>query len=191
MPDSASDAPKATRPRSVDTPDTRLRVRVSGEYSDSPPEFRMLVDGRQVGGIYTVTANYRKAEWQTIELRACCGPRGPIRVEIEYINDVSSDSCKTDRNLLVDRLEVDGSCFLPQDADYDRNWLEEIRGQQRMAWGGRLVFHIRRARGAGEGWTDYSARRVADALSRGPSALVPDWTTRPATKSESADPVTS
>lgn len=159
--------------------ETKLRVRVSGEHFDGPPEFRILVDGRQEGGLFTVTADFRKGEWQEIVLTVPRGRGGPKSVEIEYLNDYSGGSWQTDRNLLVDYLEVDGFRFAADEADYDRHWQETIRGQQRMAWGGRLVFHPRRGYQP-IAWADRSSRKLAEALNRGPSSLVPDWIQRPA-----------
>lgn len=160
----------------------KLRVRVSGEHFDGPPEFRVLVDGRQAGGLFAVAADFRKGEWEEISMTVPCGRSGPKRVEIEYLNDFSGGSWQTDRNLLVDYVEVDGVRFSPEDADYDRHWQDTIRGQQRMAWGGRLIFHPRRGRPQIP-LRDRSNRKLAEALNRGPSRLVPEWTRPPAATS--------
>ena len=157
----------------------KLRVRVSGEHYDGPPEFRVLVDGRQEGGLFAVAADFRKGEWEEVSMTVACGRSGPRCVEIEYLNDYSGGSWQTDRNLLVDYLEVDGTRFTPEDADYDRHWQDTIRGQQRMAWGGRLVFHPRMGRRQ-ISLRDRSGKQLAEALNRGPSRLVPEWTSPPA-----------
>ncbi len=177
--DGARTPNESAQQRLAKTFQVKLKVRVSGEHFDGPPEFRVLVDGIQEGGLCAVAADFRKGEWEEVSMVVPCGRSGPRRVEVEYLNDYSGGSWRTDRNLLVDFLEVDGVRFSPEEADYERHWQDTIRGQQRMAWGGRLVFHPSFGRRPTR-VRDDPARKLVEALNRGPSRLAPEWTQPPA-----------
>ena len=123
-----------------DTAASTISLQVSGRPFEGPPQFRVLVDGEQVGGIHSVTADRWQDQWQTIELSGNWGPDGPQSVEIDYINDVWGGHWTKDRNLFVDNITVNGQEYGPETASYERDWMSEIDGQEMMAWGGSLVF---------------------------------------------------
>jgi hypothetical protein len=120
-------------------PQTTIAVHVSGDEYQGLPEFRLLVDGRQVGGIHTVTANHDLAQWQTVNFALDAStPLNDIRVE--FLNDAYGGSADKDRNLYVDSIEVNGAKHLSQDAIYDRVGTSDLPGQTVMSWAGALVF---------------------------------------------------
>jgi hypothetical protein len=128
-------------PVSPTVPHTTIAVHVSGDEYQGSPEFRLLVDGQQVGGIHTVTADHALGQWQTVgfDLDASI-PLNEIRVE--FLNDAYGGSADKDRNLYVDSIEVNGVRLLSQDAIYDRNGASDLPGQTNMPWVGALVFDV-------------------------------------------------
>ena len=121
--------------------ETTIAVHVSGDEHQGLPEFRLLVDGQQVGGIHTVTADQTLGQRQTVgfDLDASI-PLNEIRVE--FLNDAYGGSADKDRNLYVDSIEVNGVRLLSQDAIYDRNGASDLPGQTNMPWVGALVFDV-------------------------------------------------
>ena len=120
-------------------PHTTIAVHVSGDEYQGSPEFRLLVDGQQVGGIHTVTADHALGQWQTVNFDLDASiPLNDIRVE--FLNDAYGGSADKDRNLYVDSIEVNGARLLSQDAIYDRNGASDLPGQTIMPWVGALVF---------------------------------------------------
>ncbi|MCH9673463.1 MAG: DUF4114 domain-containing protein, partial [Gammaproteobacteria bacterium] len=117
-----------------------VSVRVAGTDFQGPPQFRLLVDGEQVGGIYTAEADHSAGEWQTVSVAGDFGPNGPQSVEVDYINDVWGGHWTRDRNLHVESIEVNGTRYEPAEATYDRDWFDDIEGQETMSWGGSLLF---------------------------------------------------
>ncbi len=120
-------------------PQTTIAVHVSGDEYQGLPEFRLLADGQQVGGIHTVTADHALGQWQTVNFDLDASiPLNDIRVE--FLNDAYGGSAGKDRNLYVDSIEVNGAKLLSQDAIYDRNGAPDLPGQAVMSWAGALVF---------------------------------------------------
>ena len=114
---------------------------MSGDEYQGLPEFRLLVDGQQVGGIHTVTADHALGQWQTVNFDLDASiPLNEIRVE--FLNDAYGGSADKDRNLYVDSIEVNGAKLLSQDAIYDRNGAPDLPGQAAMSWAGALVFDV-------------------------------------------------
>ena len=119
---------------------TNITLRVSGQHFEGAPKFRVIVDGEQVGDVYTVSANYGQGEWEEITIFGDFGATGPGSIEIDYINDHWGGHWTKDRNLLVDHIEVNGTTLDPESASYVRPWGDPIQGQGHMIWGGKLVF---------------------------------------------------
>ena len=127
-------------PTTPTAPQTTIAVHLSGDEYQGLPEFRLLVDGQQVGGIHTVTANHGLAQWETVNFDLDASiPLNEIRVE--FLNDAYGGSADKDRNLYVNSIEVNGVKLLSQDAIYDRNGID-LPGQTAMPWVGALVFDV-------------------------------------------------
>jgi Ca2+-binding RTX toxin-like protein len=86
-----------------------LVLRVTGDQWKGAPQFVVLVDGKQVGGIQTATARRASGEWQEISI-AGEFDANPSKVEVKFINDASGGRGK-DRNLYVDWLELNGKRY--------------------------------------------------------------------------------
>jgi hypothetical protein len=90
-----------------------ITIRVSGDRYQGNPQFTISVDGKQVGGVQTVTAAHAKGEWQDIVLSGDFGAQGPQEVELHFVNDANDGRGGDghDRNLFVDFIEVNGDVF--------------------------------------------------------------------------------
>jgi len=62
-----------------------LIVEVSEDAWYGDAQFVVLVDGQQVGGVQTATANHALGEWQDITLAAAAA--NPGAVSIRFLND--------------------------------------------------------------------------------------------------------
>lgn len=121
---------------------TLIEVRVSGDQYQGNAEFRLLVDGQQVGDVHDVTAIHRQGQWETIAFAVDTPPDGLSEVSVEFLNDAWGGNSAADRNLFVDSVRVNGVSLLPQEAIYDRGNMPDIAGQSTMAWGGALKFDV-------------------------------------------------
>ena len=121
--------------------DHTVIVRVSGDHYDGAPEFRLVVDGQQVGDVHTVASVHSLGEWETVEFTVNA-PGGFDEVRIEFLNDYYGGSPDTDRNLHVDWISINGVELAPEEALYDRDGWSDIPGQSNMAYPGALVFDV-------------------------------------------------
>jgi hypothetical protein len=65
-----------------------LTLQVSGDnLNGTDPQFHVLVDGQQVGGTYTVTADHTSGQTQTITINGNFDPLTAHQVQIQFIND--------------------------------------------------------------------------------------------------------
>ncbi len=115
-------------------------MRVSGDAYSGLPQFRLWVDGVQVGATQSVSANHSLGQWQTINFDLGSAPINQVKVE--FINDAWGGSAAKDRNLYVDSIDINGVKLLPQQALYDRYTMPDIPGQTNVGWNGALVFNV-------------------------------------------------
>jgi beta-glucanase (GH16 family) len=87
-------------------PDT-LTIRVSEDAWNGHALFTVLVDGKQVGGVQTVTASHGAGQWQDIVLAGDFGA-GAHKVAVNFINDAYGGTGSTDRNLYVQSVTLNG-----------------------------------------------------------------------------------
>lgn len=73
-------------------------------------EFRVLVDGVQVGGIYTATALHAAGAWQAMTIRGDFGSN-PQQIAVQFLNDAWGGTAATDRNLYVASLTLGGQTY--------------------------------------------------------------------------------
>ena len=95
-----------------------LIVEVSEDAWQGDAQFIVLVDGHQLGGVQTATANHAGGEWQDITLDAGPGAN-PGAVSIRFLNDAWGGSAAADRNLYVNSLVVDGTIYQGSAAQND------------------------------------------------------------------------
>ena len=124
----------------VTTTSNTIAVRVSGDAYSGLPQFRLWVDGVQVGATQSVSANHSLGQWQTINFDLASAPISQVKVE--FINDAWGGSADKDRNLYVNSIDINGVKLLPQQALYDRYTMPDIPGQTNVGWNGALVFNV-------------------------------------------------
>jgi large repetitive protein len=130
----ASDAPNTSG-------EQLIQVRVSGDYYQGAPEFRLLIDGQQVGDVHSVSAVHSSDQWQTFDFNVDA-PGGFDQIQVQFLNDAFGGSEAQDRNLYVAEVDVNGVALAPTEATYDRPGKSDIAGQSTMAWQGALVFDV-------------------------------------------------
>ncbi len=130
-----------------------ITVQLSGDAYNGLPQFRLLVDGVQVGATQSVSANHSLGQWDTFKFDLATSPQSEVRVE--FLNDAWGGSADKDRNLYIDSIDINGVILTPQDAIYDRATMPDIQGQSKLAWTGALVFNV-----AGLAGTDSSSTGI-------------------------------
>jgi beta-glucanase (GH16 family) len=80
-----------------------------GHPGGGDPEFLVLVDGQQVGGVQTVTAVHNAGQWQDITVSGNFS--SPHEVDVRFINDAYGGTDTQDINLYVDSIVVNGQHF--------------------------------------------------------------------------------
>jgi hypothetical protein len=116
-----------------------ILVRVSGGSHRGAPVFSLWVDGQKIGQPISVQASRRLDQWQDVAFTLPAGVN-PSRVEVRYENDAVDPG--GDRNLYVDYISVRGVRHQAESAQYVRTGRPAIRGQEAMAWAGKLVFGL-------------------------------------------------
>jgi hypothetical protein len=96
-----------------------LTLQVSGDnLNGTDPQFQVLVDGQQVGGTYTVTADHASGQTQTITINGNFDPLTAHQVQIQFINDTfdgtswwsnGSSPDGHDVNLYVESISLNGT----------------------------------------------------------------------------------
>jgi hypothetical protein len=74
-------------------------------------QYKVFVDGHQVGGTHTATASHAAGQWQDVTLTGDFGSTGPAKVGIQFVNDAWGGTATTDRNLYVQSIDVNGRHF--------------------------------------------------------------------------------
>jgi hypothetical protein len=85
-----------------------LTLHVSGDEWYGNAQFTVSVDGHQVGGVQTATANHGGGETQDVTLTGDFGSLGPDKVDVNFINDAWGGWSGADRNLYVQSLDING-----------------------------------------------------------------------------------
>jgi endoglucanase len=118
-------------------------VRVSGDYYLGAPQFQLMVDGKPVGAVKTVTADHSTGQWQDFTFTGNFGTDGVNKVEVVYLNDRYGGSSSKDRNLYVDKITVDGQVYQSEThADYLLSNGRLDPGREKLALAGRLIFDL-------------------------------------------------
>ena len=86
-----------------------LVLNVSEDAWMGNAQFTVMVDGRQVGGVQTVTASHGAGQSQDIALVGDFnGTSGHADVAINFLNDAWGGTAATDRNLHVEAITLNG-----------------------------------------------------------------------------------
>ena len=101
----ATFAVNTTSPAPVSTDTVTLGVSEDAWLGDA--EMEVSVDGRQMG-IYTVTASHSIGDSQSVVISGVAQSLNPHKVEVSFLNDAYGGSANTDRNLFVDKINING-----------------------------------------------------------------------------------
>jgi endoglucanase len=114
---------------------------VSGDQWQGNPNFVVLVDGKQVGGVQSVTANHGQGQWQDIAVTGDFAADLPHQVQVQFTNDAYGGTSATDRNLYVDWIDVNGHHFEGEAAASNTASLgKTVAGAAPMLVNGTLTF---------------------------------------------------
>ncbi len=131
--DPVADAPKLAL-AGGDTSEIVLRVAADSWKGD--PNLRLEVDGETIGN-WKVSADHGAGEWETIRVSGDFSENGPQEVKVGFTNDAYGGTPDTDRNLYVDRIEVNGKAYEAEGEGVDYGHRD---AQEAMKWAGKLTF---------------------------------------------------
>jgi hypothetical protein len=94
-----------------------LTLQASGDQYNGDPQIEVFVDGQQIGGTYTVTADHASGQTQTITITGNFDPTVAHQVQVQFVNDAwdgtswwsnggSADG--HDRNVYVESISLNG-----------------------------------------------------------------------------------
>ena len=92
-------------------PQNTLTLRVAADSWNGDPDFVVMVDGVQVGGVQTASASHAKGQWQDVTVTGNFAAT-PSKVSVSFINDAYGGTAATDRNLYVQSLTLNGATYL-------------------------------------------------------------------------------
>jgi beta-glucanase (GH16 family) len=126
-----------------------LMVRVAEDAWNGDAQFKVLVDGQQVGGTYTATASHSAGAWQDVTIDGTFAA-GAHDVAIQFVNDAWGGSAVTDRNLYVQSITLNGETISAPTANNAANGTHPADGSAELAINGTVTY---RATGTGTGGT--------------------------------------
>jgi hypothetical protein len=94
-----------------------LTLQVSGDQYNGDPQIEVFVDGQQVGGTYTVTADHASGQTQTITISGNFNPDVAHQVQVEFVNDAwdgtswwtnGTGADGHDRNVYIESIALNG-----------------------------------------------------------------------------------
>ena len=89
-----------------------LALAISEDAWNGNAEFSISVDGTQIGGVRTATANHGAGQDQIFDILGNWGP-GTHVVSVDFLNDAYGGTAETDRNLYVDAVACNGTIVNP------------------------------------------------------------------------------
>ena len=95
-------------PVSLGTGSSSIVVNLSEDAFAGDATFTVAVDGTQIGGVQAATASHSLGQTQTFTLHGDFAP-GSHMVTVTFLDDASSRSSTTDRNLYVDSIGAGGT----------------------------------------------------------------------------------
>jgi endoglucanase len=132
-----------TTPPTTTTPLSTVVLHIAEDAYNGDAQFKVLVDGVQVGGTYTATASHAAGQWQDITLTGDFGSTGPGKVDVQFINDLWGGNANADRNLYVQSIDVNGKTFAASLASNNAaNGTHPADGSAELAINGTLGFNI-------------------------------------------------
>ena len=92
------------------TPTNTLTLHMSEDAYQGDAQFRVTVDGQQVGNVLSTSALHSTGDSNCFLLTGCWGS-GAHQVGIAFINDACGGTSATDRNLYVNSIGYDGTTY--------------------------------------------------------------------------------
>jgi membrane-associated protease RseP (regulator of RpoE activity) len=83
---------------------SKLVLHMSEDAWNGDAQFKLWVDGVQLGGVQTVTALHSQQQVQDFSFEGIWSP-GEHKVQIEFLNDAYGGTAGTDRNLYVEAID--------------------------------------------------------------------------------------
>ena len=127
--------------------DPTITLHVSGDHwaghAGGDPQFIVLVDGHQVGGVQTVTAVHDSNQWQDITVNGTFS--NAQEIDVKFINDQYGGSHAQDVNLYVDSITVGGQKYFGAAATNNASQGYHDASDPNaavMAQNGTLAFHV-------------------------------------------------
>ncbi len=117
-----------------------LTLSVSEDAYQGDAQFRVLVDGVQVGGIQTATASHAAGNWQSVALSGDFGSN-PSQVSVQFLNDAWGGSAAADRNLYVQSLTLNGHSYTGTSGNNQAGGLS-VNGAAALDSNGSLTFSV-------------------------------------------------
>jgi beta-glucanase (GH16 family) len=140
-PPTTDPTPPTTDPTPPST-SSGLHISVSEDAFNGDAQFKVLVDGHQVGGTYTATASWAAGQWQDVTVDGTFAA-GPHTVDVQFINDNYGGTASTDRNLYVQSVSLNGETVAGSSAtDNAANGVHPADGSAAMMTNGDSVFHM-------------------------------------------------
>jgi parallel beta-helix repeat protein len=127
---------------------------VSGDQYNGDPQIEVFVDGQQVGGTYTVTADHASGQTQTITITGNFDPTVAHQVQVEFVNDAwdgtswwsnGSGADGHDRNVYVESISLNGETLNGSqgtDAAYNGVIPQTNANEAVMSNDGTLTFNV-------------------------------------------------
>jgi Ca2+-binding RTX toxin-like protein len=123
-------------------PITSITIKASGDATiNGNAQFRLLLDGKQVGAVQTVSAEYSKGQRQTFTFNLDT-PVLAGKLDVEYLNDEYINATRQDRNLWLDSVAINGLPLAGTEAVYNMKRFGAQPGQYRLYENGALSFTL-------------------------------------------------
>ena len=94
-------------PISLGSGSDTISLQLSEDFFAGNAQYTISVDGSQIGGVLTATAQHGSGQEQTVNLAGNFGA-GQHNVSVNFLNDAYNGTAATDRNLYVDSASYDG-----------------------------------------------------------------------------------
>ena len=163
-----------------------VTVHVSGDHwaghAGGDPQFVVLVDGQQIGGVQTVSAVHDNGQWQDITLNGNFA--NPQEVDVKFLNDTYGGSHATDVNLYVGSITVNGHTYAGTSGTDNAagTFASMDPNAAVMVWNGTTSFNTARERAAPRPVQAAPRPLRRRRFSRQASAMGPDMTSSSLTR---------
>jgi beta-glucanase (GH16 family) len=133
----------ATTTPTTPAPLSTIVLHVAEDTWNGDAQFKVLIDGQQIGGTYTATMSHAAGQWQDVTVTGDLGNTGPGHVDVQFVNDAWGGTAATDRNLYVQSIDVNGQHFAASMAtNAAANGMSTTDGSAILAINGMVDFNV-------------------------------------------------